>query len=495
MLAEATRGAQGGGRALPHLSVLQERFGPYDLSGITAHVGGAAAEAATTIGAKAYAMGESVVFDGTPDLRTAAHEAAHVLQQRSGVSLEGGVGRRGDAYERHADAVADAVTSGVSAVPVLNKMVGKAARVPFSSPSGAAVQRVGLVDSPRIPGADYSSGETVASFRRLRGTYDSTFSKMFYSMRDKSAGGQDFCSRGSRAPAARAFMSSNKARIADYIVRYATIRGLISQAVDPYRGPFPHYAPISPDQAKQVSALKLSTLTSAAMLGAALAGEKNVDRIVLNQDGIVIGYTAYGGETHGGCRWDKEVLKAYDLEGGVLAVLKRPSTEPLFSPIDLIGLGLGKLVVSLGRGAFKAIVGKVSKKMFSRLAAAGGRKAAKEAVEDVVWASIKATESALVKGTAIPRSFELSTKGGLKYWVHPNATKHMGEYIRRLGMSHGMKMQSQAMLKSFKAAVDDVVAGGVQYGKMHKTGGWELIFSAGRGADKLPVIKHALYIP
>ena len=42
----------------------------------------------------------------------AAHEAAHVVQQRSGVSLYGGVGRAGDRYERQADTVADRVASG-----------------------------------------------------------------------------------------------------------------------------------------------------------------------------------------------------------------------------------------------------------------------------------------------------------------------------------------------------------------------------------------------
>ena len=51
-------------------------------------------------------------FKAPPDLWLAAHEAAHVVQQRGGVSLSGGVGRAGDPYERQADTVADRVVSG-----------------------------------------------------------------------------------------------------------------------------------------------------------------------------------------------------------------------------------------------------------------------------------------------------------------------------------------------------------------------------------------------
>jgi Domain of unknown function (DUF4157) len=52
------------------------------------------------MGATAYATGDRIAFAGAPDLHTTAHEAAHVVQQRAGVSLPGGVGQAGDAYER-----------------------------------------------------------------------------------------------------------------------------------------------------------------------------------------------------------------------------------------------------------------------------------------------------------------------------------------------------------------------------------------------------------
>ncbi|MGB0590267.1 MAG: eCIS core domain-containing protein [Myxococcota bacterium] len=122
--AAAAHGAQGGGGALPHAGAIQAAFGGHDVSGISAHVGGRAAEANAAMGASAYASGNDVAFASQPDLHTAAHEAAHIVQQRGGVSLEGGVGKVGDSYEAHADSVADAVVAGKSAEPLLDKMAG-----------------------------------------------------------------------------------------------------------------------------------------------------------------------------------------------------------------------------------------------------------------------------------------------------------------------------------------------------------------------------------
>lgn len=73
------------------------------------------------MGAQAFATGNHVAFAGAPDLHTAAHEAAHVVQQRVGVSLKGGVGAEGDVYEQHADAVADRVVAGGSAEVLLDR--------------------------------------------------------------------------------------------------------------------------------------------------------------------------------------------------------------------------------------------------------------------------------------------------------------------------------------------------------------------------------------
>lgn len=84
-------------------------------------------------------MGSHVAFASpTPSLRLPAHEAAHVVQQRAGVQLAGGIGRPDDAYERHADELADAVVRGQSAEGILDR-AGGGTRV-VASPA-AAIQR------------------------------------------------------------------------------------------------------------------------------------------------------------------------------------------------------------------------------------------------------------------------------------------------------------------------------------------------------------------
>ena len=79
------------------------------------------------MGAQAYASGNHVVLGTATDLHTVAHEATHVVQQRGGVQLKGRVGEVADAYEQHADAVADAVVQGKSAEPLLAQVTGGAA--------------------------------------------------------------------------------------------------------------------------------------------------------------------------------------------------------------------------------------------------------------------------------------------------------------------------------------------------------------------------------
>jgi hypothetical protein len=120
----AEKGVAGAGGSLPHADRIQAAFGRHDVSGVRAQVGGEAARANEQMQSSAYAYGDAVGFAGAPDLHTAAHEAAHVVQQRSGVNLPGGVGTPGDSYERHADVVADLVVSGESAEAALDQAGG-----------------------------------------------------------------------------------------------------------------------------------------------------------------------------------------------------------------------------------------------------------------------------------------------------------------------------------------------------------------------------------
>jgi hypothetical protein len=122
--ATAARGTGGAGGPLPYLQQIQASFGRHDVSRVKAFSGGAAASAAGELGAQAFAYGDRVAFASRPDLRTAAHEAAHVVQQRSGAHPMGGLDRPGDRFERHADAVADAVVAGRSAERLLDALGG-----------------------------------------------------------------------------------------------------------------------------------------------------------------------------------------------------------------------------------------------------------------------------------------------------------------------------------------------------------------------------------
>jgi hypothetical protein len=145
----AAAGVSGAGGTLPHLDRIQAAFGAHDLGGVQAHTGSDARAASEQIGAEAYATGNHIAFRGAPDLHTAAHEAAHVIQQREGVHLAGGVGRSGDAYEQHADAVADAVVRGDSAEALLDQVAP-------ASAGASAVQMQGMV----VQKLDASNGNT-----------------------------------------------------------------------------------------------------------------------------------------------------------------------------------------------------------------------------------------------------------------------------------------------------------------------------------------------
>jgi hypothetical protein len=156
--AAASRGTAGSGGPLPFRDRIQALFGSHDISHIRAHTDAAAAEASATIGAKAFATGHHVAFREPPSLHTAAHEAAHVIQQRAGVQLAGGVGAVGDRYEQHADAVADRVVQGRSAEDLLNAEVGE----PAAADPAIAVNVQRVVEGS--PGEYYSSLDRSRTF-------------------------------------------------------------------------------------------------------------------------------------------------------------------------------------------------------------------------------------------------------------------------------------------------------------------------------------------
>gem|GEM_PF-2042403 len=163
----AARGVQGGGQSAPHLGAVQQAFGKHDVSGVQAHVGGKAADATQAMGAEAYATGNNVAFGKSPDLFTAAHEYAHVVQQKAGVSLSGGVGKSGDRYEQHADQVASLVVQGKSAEGKLDEMTGGGAQA-----GGVQKKAVQLKGKPKIDTLDAASIATVVKHLRGMAVWD-----------------------------------------------------------------------------------------------------------------------------------------------------------------------------------------------------------------------------------------------------------------------------------------------------------------------------------
>jgi hypothetical protein len=142
--AGAAAGVRTPSTSLPYLERIQASFGRHSIGDIQAHVSPPATRASRAMNAQAYASGNHVVFGARPDLRTAAHEATHIVQQRAGVQLAGGIGRVGDPYERHADDVAAAVVAGRSAEPLLKSFSSDEARqtFPIQTRRNLPVQRV-----------------------------------------------------------------------------------------------------------------------------------------------------------------------------------------------------------------------------------------------------------------------------------------------------------------------------------------------------------------
>lgn len=109
-------GTAGSSSKLPHLARIQAAFGRYGLGGVRAYVGPQAQAASEALNAMAFASSESVVL-GEQDLFTVAHEAAHIVQQRMGIT-------GGEKWELHADRVAQIVTQGGNAEPLLDAVKG-----------------------------------------------------------------------------------------------------------------------------------------------------------------------------------------------------------------------------------------------------------------------------------------------------------------------------------------------------------------------------------
>jgi len=122
-----------------------------------------------------------------------------------------------------------------------------------------------------------------------------------------------------------------------------------------------------------------------------------------------------------------------------------------------------------------------------------------EKITGTIWNNIKPTDS-MYPGTKIPKSFELIV-GKEKFWVCPNSTEHMLEYIQgkikehKKIIAHNMPMNCQSLLTGFKSAVEQAISQGIKYDTMIRIGCWELRFSMPRKEGLLPTIYHANFKP
>ena len=119
-----------------------------------------------------------------------------------------------------------------------------------------------------------------------------------------------------------------------------------------------------------------------------------------------------------------------------------------------------------------------------------------------VWDNITSTADNM-PATKIPATFKIDLDGNINYvnpetgtntlWTNSNATKHMGEYVRRFGdESWSIGTRSQAMLESYSASLNKAMEtiGTETHGRYFGTyGNWELGINTETG-----VVYHARMI-
>lgn len=198
-----------------------------------------------------------------------------------------------------------------------------------------------------------------------------------------------------------------------------------------------------------------------------------------------------------GIRVGKDIYEG--LTGKNLLTGEKLSTfERALSFVSVATGGIAPVVIKASVGI--GIMAKIAKR---------GVKTAEEA-EEIVKSGAKAADfldsaknirsqmsnlGEAIPGTTIPKYFRLKTEG-TEFFVNPNATKHMGEYINSLPPTHGLPLRNDLIISSFESGVKEAVRSGAwktsfDSGNPIISGGWELIFSK-RPTDELPVIIHAL---
>jgi hypothetical protein len=118
---------------------MEPRFGR-DFRSVRLHTGSEARRGASAVSARAYTVGNDIVLgSGEHSLHSSegrhllAHELTHVVQQHGGANPANGMSVPGDAFERQADAVADAIVGGRSEEAMLARLRPAAGVAPIPS--------------------------------------------------------------------------------------------------------------------------------------------------------------------------------------------------------------------------------------------------------------------------------------------------------------------------------------------------------------------------
>ena len=138
----------------------------------------------------------------------------------------------------------------------------------------------------------------------------------------------------------------------------------------------------------------------------------------------------------------------------------------------------------VGDGAVSQVVSKVGQVQNNRLALEN----------TLIWNKITPVYPD-ISPTFIPRAFIIESNGK-KFFVTPNATKHIAEdFIKKHYLADGSDinyaLKNQILLKGFGAALDQITNSEIQYGKKYYTDNWEIMINK-RSTDKYPAIYHGI---
>lgn len=110
-----------------------------------------------------------------------------------------------------------------------------------------------------------------------------------------------------------------------------------------------------------------------------------------------------------------------------------------------------------------------------------------------IYDSIHATQN-VYEGTSIPKSFNINV-GESQLWVHPNATKHMNEYVTKNNQHIGTftaSVSSQAMLSEFGSALNLAISkNNIRTDKIITGGNWGFKFTEPKAEGLNYVVIHA----